>query len=372
MKKILFAVIILSIFSFFTVHASQPIKIAAIFAKSGLASITNDEFDIINLAAKTINKNGGVLGRQIEIVEFDNKSTAIGSKKAAIQAVKQNVTAVIGATWSSHSLVMAPILQKAKIPMISPAATNPKVTLIGDYIFRACFTDPFQGKIMATFAVKDLKAKTTAILINASNDYSLDLAQCFKKTATEIGLKISLEEKYMGREVNFSTILNKVKAVQPDVIFVPGNNMDSALIIKQARKIGITAIFLGGDAWSDLMFDFADSSILEGGYHSGHWHPEVSLSKNRQLPDDLLKKYHGKMDTYIPLFYDAVLLIVEAIEHTNSLDLTKIRDKLTAIKNFEVITGTITFDKNGDPLNKDAVIVKFTQEKTKFVKSIKP
>lgn len=374
MKKIFLAVILvfLILSNLSSAQAAEPVKIAAIFAKTGLASTSSDEFDMVHLAVNDINSRGGVLSRQIEVIEFDNKSTAVGSREAALEAVKQNVVAVIGATWSSHCLAMAPVLQEAGIPMITPSASNPEVTRIGNYIFRACFTDPFQGKIMATFAVTDLKAKTAAILVNAGNDYSLSLARFFRQTAQSLGLAIALEEPYSGQQVDFANVLDKIKTIQPDVIFVPGYLMDSALIIKQGKKMGIRGIFLGGDGWSELMLQYTDSATLEGGYYLSHWYKGVDLFKSSQLPDQFFKAYKKEMSIYLPLWYDSVLLIVNAIQEAGSLDRRIIRDKLAATKNFEVNTGIITFDENRDPLNKDAVIVKFEHGQPRFVKSIRP
>ena len=375
MKKLFVFIIFgftLSIWPGLSCMAKEPIKIAAIFAKTGIAAGVVEEYNLVSIAVDEINKKGGVLGRKIEVIEFDNKSTAIGTKQAALEAVKLNVTAVIGAVWSSHSLAMAPTLQKAGIPMITPNSTNPKVTLIGDYIFRTCFIDPFQGKVMATFARQEIGAKTSVILTNINSDFSIGLSESFKKTALEKGLQILSEEKYLEKAADFTDIIQKVKALKPEVIFLPGYSRDSSLIIKQARKMGIRSIFLGGDAWNDTMFEYAGKSV-EGSYFSGCWHMNVSFPKGKQLRNTYMKKYgKEKMGLYLPLVYDAVMVLADAIERAGSLDRKKIRDALASTKDFECATGTITFDENGDPMNKDAVILKLDKGSIAFVKSIKP
>jgi branched-chain amino acid transport system substrate-binding protein len=352
--------------------AAEPIKIAAIFAKTGIAAEDNlPSLQFVALAVEEINRQGGILGRKVLVIEIDNQSTPLGSKEAALQAVRLNVTAVIGPDWSSHCMAAAPVLQEAGIPMISPLATSPEVTRVGDYIFRVCFTDPFQGKIMAYFAKADLKAKTAVILTNISSDYSIGLAAVFKKTSEEIGLKILGEDNYTEKEIDFSGMLKKVQVRPPDVIFVPGYSRDSAFLIKQARKMGIKSVFLGGDGWGRDMYNYA-GNLIEGNYFSSHWHRDVAFPRVKQLKIDFRKKYGTDMRDSMPLPYDAVIILADAMRRSNSLDRKKIRDALASTKNFLGATGSITFDENRDPLNKDAVIIKFDQATTVFVKSFKP
>jgi branched-chain amino acid transport system substrate-binding protein len=221
-------------------EATETIKIAAIFAKTGIAGKDNaPNFEGVSLAVEEINGQGGLLGRQLEVIELDNSSNSIGSKQAALKAVELDVVAVIGAAWSSHSLAIAPVLQQKQIPMISPISTNPKVTLIGNFIFRVCFTDPFQGKVMAQFAYRDLKARTAIVLTNVNSDYSIGLAEFFQKSFTQSGGKVLWEGDYKEKAIDFSTTLEKVRLLQPNVVFVPGYIQDSGLIIKQAKKMEI-------------------------------------------------------------------------------------------------------------------------------------
>jgi branched-chain amino acid transport system substrate-binding protein len=257
--------------------------------------------------------------------------------------------------------------------MISPISTNPKMTLVGDYIFRVCFTDPFQGKVMAQFAYRDLKARKAAIVTNVNSDFSMGLAKFFEKSFIQSGGKVLLEGEYKEKSIDFSNVLKRIKRLQPDVVFVPGYIQDSALLIKQAREMEIRSIFLGGDGWSgNEMYKYGGKAI-EGSYYSQHWHSNVPFPRSRQLLANYRSKYGERIiPGFLPSAYDAVMVLADAIRRAQSLDHKKIRDTLTATKDFQAATGTITFDENGDPVNKDAVILKFENETSVFVKTIKP
>jgi branched-chain amino acid transport system substrate-binding protein len=356
------------------VMAAETVTIAAIFAKTGVAANDNAPlFQGVRLAVEEINSQGGLLGRKLEVIELDNSSSAIGSKKAALKAVELDVVAVIGAAWSSHSLATAPVLQQAQIPMISPISTNPKVTLIGNFIFRVCFTDPFQGKVMAQFAYRDLQARTAIMLTNVNSDFSIGLVEFFKKSFTQSGGKVLWEGEYKEKAIDFSAVLKKVRLLQPNVVFVPGYTKDSALIINQARKMEIRSIFLGADGWSgDQIFKYGGKAI-EGGYYSQHWHSKAPFPKSQQLQANYHRKYGiKKLPEFLPTGYDAVMVLADAIHRAQSLKPKKIRDALAATKDFQGATGTITFDENGDPLNKVAVILKFENGASVYVKTITP
>lgn len=353
--------------------AAEPIKVAAIFPKSG-DGIANSVFSFrgVSLAAEEINAQGGILGRQMEIIELDNRTTPIGSKIAASKAVRHDVTAVIGAGWSSNSLAMAPILQKAGIPMITSVSTNPKVTLEGNYIFRVCFTDPFQGKIMAQFAIQDLSTQTAVIMTKIDSDYSMGVSQYFKDAFLREKGKILAEEKYLRQTMDFTDSLEKIRALKPDAVYVPGHSRDSSFLIRQAAKLGIRTHFLGGDGWDIAMLKFAGKAA-EGNYYSHHWHSEVPYPSSRKLLADYYRKYgKGFVSSMCPLAYDAVMVLADAIRRAQSTDRKQIRDALASTKAFKGATGTITFDENGDPLNKEGVILTFADGKVAFVKSVKP
>ncbi|MCP4718760.1 MAG: ABC transporter substrate-binding protein [Desulfobacteraceae bacterium] len=377
MKRFLIFIMILCIIAAISFSASaksqapETIKIASIYGKTGDAAGLYDFYLAgIRFAVEKINKQGGMLGKKIKLIELDNKSTALGSKSAAKKAANKGVTAVIGSAWSAHSIAMAKVLQKAKTPMISTASTNPQVTLLGDYIFRVCFIDPFQGAVMANFTINDLKAKKAVVLINTGNKYSLGLARVFADKYKQLGGRILWEGKYLSEATDFSKILDKVKQLEPDVIFLPGQIRDSAFLIKQARRKGLQTPFLGGDGWDKKMYEYAGDT-LDGSFYSNHWHREMDFQKSRLFVKAYQDRY-GKQDNFsaaIPLGYDAVMVLAEAVSRANSLDPGQIRDALAATENFQGTTGTISLDHNGDPI-KSAVILKFDKGSVIYVKAI--
>ncbi len=359
---------------FFTnsLHAAENIRIGAIFSQTGIAAAHNRPLiQMVQLAVGDINQSGGVLNNPIELVMLDNHSTPIGASMAAEEAVRLELTAVIGAHWSSHSLAMAPVLQKAGIPMVSPGSTNPEVTQIGNFIFRACFLDSFQGSAMARFSVEDLGARSSVIIRNIDEDYSVMLAEFFKKSFLSLGGKVLEDLEYRGKAVDFAGSIMKIKSLKPDVVYLPGYTRDSGLFIKQARNLGLRTIFLGGDAWDEIE-NFAGDSI-EGSFQSAAWHPQVPFPQSKSLQLLYQHKFEKNIENMsAPLAYDAVHLLADAIERAGSNDRDAIRKALAKTKNYHGATGTITFDENGDPENKDVIIIKFDKGQRIFHKSIKP
>jgi len=319
----LFLVLFLTCISFFICDgatALEPVKIAVISSETGMGV----EYGVpmvqgAKIAVDEINRQGGLLGRPVELIFIDNKNTALGSKFAAMEAVKLQVTGVIGAAWSSHSLAMAPVLQNAKIPMITPGSTNPQVTRIGDYIFRVCFTDELQGKIIAKFALKDLKARTAVVMQNINEQYSLTLAEHFINQFEKNNGKILFRGNYTGKSVDFSDILVKVKKLQPDVVFIPGYARDSALAVKQGKNMGITATFIGGDGWETKMFDYAGNT-LNNSYATVIWHKGLPNPKSQHVKKLFENKYNKPVyNAFIPLTYDAVGLFAKAVKQAGTL-----------------------------------------------------
>jgi branched-chain amino acid transport system substrate-binding protein len=352
--------------------AAKPILVGAIFSQTGIAATHNEPLiSMVQLAVDDINLSGGINDQPIQLVLLDNQSTPIGSTMAAKEAIRLGVTAVIGAHWSSHSLAMAPILQKAGIPMISPGSTNPDVTLVGDYIFRACFLDSFQGRAMARFAHEELKAGSAVVLRNIDEQYSVTLAQFFKDSFITLGGKVFLDLEYRGKAVDFANIINKILASSPDVVYLPGYTRDSGLIIKQARSMGVKATFLGGDAWDEIEKVAGDA--IEGSYQSAPWHPDVPFAQSKVLQKLYRRKFHKPITNMsAPLAYDAVHLLANAIMKAGTTDRKAVRDALAATTNFHGATGIISFDKNGDPENKEVIIIRFHDGKRIFFKAIRP
>jgi branched-chain amino acid transport system substrate-binding protein len=379
MQKIFYSFIqwlpgILLVFFPPSVVAIESVKIAAIFAKTGQAVVVpglRPEFSAVHLAVTELNEAGGLLGHPVEVLEFDNQSSALGAKRAAEDAIKEKVVAVIGATRSSHSLGMAPVLQAAGIPMISPISTNPQVTLAGDFIFRVCFIDDFQGEVMAVFAVRDLKARTAVVLTNTSEKFSLGLAGLFIEKFKKLGGTILWEGDYLGDAVNFEKQLLKLKELQPDVCFVPGYDTDTGFIIKQSRELGIDVTFLSGDGLTQELYKYAGTAA-NGVYFANHWHPENPDPLSRKFLQTYEKENPNIRDSVTPLSYDAVMLLADAVHRAQSLEPKEIRTALAETQGFRGITGEITFDGNRNPVNKPAVILKFAKDTWGYVKTITP
>lgn len=349
----------------------EKVKIAAVMEISGNAGSTYlSLLKTIRFAVDEVNQQGGFLGKEIELIEIDNRNSVIGSRQAAEKAVAAGVIAVIGSIRSSNSMAMAPVLQKARIPMISPCSTNPKITLAGNYIFRICFNDLFQSRVMAFFALNDLKAKTAVVLTNTKNRYCTGLAENFIKEFNAMGGMILWEGDYLEKVTDFNALIKKTKKLKPDVIFIPGYVKDSAHIIKKARVQSVSATFIGGDGWSDIMYDYAGQAII-GSYYSTCWHPDLPLKESRKFVKQY-RKLLGEIKYYsVALAYDAVMILAEAVDKSDSIEPEKIQNALAAIKGFKGVTGRIGFDKNGDPI-KPAVILKFKNNRSVYVKTVLP
>jgi branched-chain amino acid transport system substrate-binding protein len=349
-----------------------PIKVALVLAKTGIAAADNEPaFEGALLAVEEINAAGGVLQRPLDILFLDNHSTPLGAKHAAEEAVRQDVAAVIGALWSSHSMAMAAVLQAAGIPMISPTATKPELTRMGDYIFRAGIDDTLQGRVLARFALDDLKGRTAVVIKNISEEYCLTLASNFIRFFTDRGGRLLGEGNYMGKAVDFADTLEDLKPLKADIIFIPGYARDSGLIVKQAVQMGVQGVFLGGDGWGEQMVAFAGDA-LEGAYYSTQWHPEVDFERNRHLQSLYRRRFakQGFSDMRIALTYDAFALLADAIRRAGSLQRGRIRDALAATADFEGASGSISFDVHGDPQNKAAAIIQFHDGRNVFVKTV--
>jgi branched-chain amino acid transport system substrate-binding protein len=262
---------------------------------------------------------------------------------------------------------MATVLQAAKIPLISPTATIPELTGVGDYIFRACFVDDFQGVAMATFAIRDLKAKTAVVLTNTGNKYSMDLAKTFIRQFTQQRGTIPWEGDYLMGSTDLVGMLFRVKAMHPDVIFLPGYVDDSAQIIKLARDKGIRVPILGGDGWDNLMYKTAGSA-LHGCYYTAQWHKDSANEKSIAFVKSW-EKTRGKVESqWVAPAYDAVMLLADAVRKAGASEPAKIRDALAATKGFKGVTGDITFDAYRNPVGKPVVILKFHEGRSVYVK----
>jgi len=370
-KLITVVVLVLMLFisGLSTVKAGDEITIAAIFAKTGEASEDNLElFEAVRFAVEEVNGKGGLHGRKIELIEYDNHSTPIQSRLAARQAVKDGAVAVIGASWSSHSLAIAPYLQKMKVPMVSPDSTHPDVTRTGNYIFRTCFVDTWQGKALAMFAINELKAATAVIVQNITSDYSLGIAGMFEQHFTTRGGKVLAVQNYKSGQTDFTDLMKEAKALKPDVLFIPGHS-ESGYVVRQAQKIGIKAKMLGGDGWPYRQFYANGGQDLKEGYYTAHWNKNLDTDKTR----DFVARYKNvyEVTDFAATSYDAAMLLFDAIRRADSIDRDAIREALAATKNFEGVTGKISFNENGDP-KKQVVVMKITDGRPALLMTVTP
>ncbi len=327
----------------------------------------------IELANK---KLGEVLGKKVELVIVDNKSEKVEAANAVSKLIDSDkVVAIIGSYGSSLSMAAGDILKNAKIPAVGCSPTNPLVTLGNDYYFRVCFIDPFQGTVMANYAFKDLGAKTAAIIQDVQQDYSVGLSKYFVDAFTALTgdpKSILVTSSYNSGDQDFSAQLTNIKAMSPDVIFAPGNYGESAILIKQARELGITAKILGGDTWEAPDFLDIGKEAVEGIAFSSHFtaaSPVTEISKT--FLAEYKAKYNQDANAFAALGYDAYMLIIDAMVRANSADPTAIRDALAKTKNFVGATGNITLDENGDAV-KSAIINRVVNGKFEYLTTIEP
>jgi branched-chain amino acid transport system substrate-binding protein len=255
--------------------------------------------------------------------------------------------------------------------MISPSSTNPRVTQVGDYIFRVCFIDPFQGTVMANFARQSLKLNSVAVLSDVKSDYSLGLAKFFKQGYTAAGGKIVADENYSGGDKDFSAQLTAIKAANPDGVFVPGYYTEVGLIALQARQLGLTVPLFGGDGWESSSLVTIGGTALEGDYFSTHYSPEDTSPAAQNFDKEYQAKYGTLPDAMAALGYDSAMILADAIKRAGSTDGTKVRDALAATRNFPGVTGNITIDPNRDA-SKPAVILAIKGGAFKYVETIAP
>jgi branched-chain amino acid transport system substrate-binding protein len=325
------------------------------------------------LAIKDLNAAGGVLGKKFELKTEDDQSKAGEPANVVNKLIsKDGVIAVLGEVASSRSLEAAPICQQNGIPMVSPASTNPKVTETGDYIFRVCFIDPFQGTVMANFATNTLKAKKVAIFTDVKSDYSKGLAKFFKEGFLKAGGQVVAELDFNGGDKDFKAQLTAIKTAGPDAVFVPGYYTDVALICIQAKQLGLNVPFCGGDGWESATLVEIGKGAVEGGYFSTHYASDAATPKVQAFVDAYKKEYGGKVpDAMAALGYDSAMFLADAIKRAGSLEPAKIRDAMAATKEFDGVTGKMAMNEHRDAV-KSAVIMQVQNGAFKYVGTVSP
>lgn len=313
----------------------------------------------IQLAVTEANTAGGVKGRQIQIIALDDEGKPEEAATAATRLIaSEHVTALLGEVASTRSLFMAPKAQAAKVPMVSPSSTNEKVTKVGDYIFRACFIDPFQGYVMAKYAHDTLKFTKAAILRDVRNDYSVGLAKVFTDNFTKLGGRITANESFSSGDVDFKAQLTNIKNTSPEALYVPGYYTDVGLIARQAREVGIAAPLLGGDGWDSEKLYEIGGSALDGCYFSNHYSVDDPSPRIQEFVSKFKKAYGGQVpDSLAAQAYDAAGMLVDAMKRASDLTGPAIRDALAQTKDYKGVTGDISMDANRNPV-KPAVVLK--------------
>ena len=342
-------------------ESGDTIKVGANFELTGnVANYGNATIEGLQLAIDEANEAGGINGKKIELVSVDDKSEAAESINAATKLISDDdVKVIVGPATTGLVLAETQTATDAKVPIIAPCATSPEATVengkVKPYVFRSCFIDPQQGEVMATFAAKELKAKTAVIYVDNSSDYSKNLAKVFKEKFEAAGGKVVMEEAFLQKDQDFKATLTKLKTANADVMFVPAYYEEVGKIVKQAREIGITAPIIGTDGWDDpKVAELAGVSALNGTYFSTHYSDKDESV--RPFIDAFQKEYNHAPNVFAALGYDAGKLLVDALKRAGSDDPEALRKAIEETKNLVVGTGTITMDAQHNPI-KQAVIL---------------
>jgi branched-chain amino acid transport system substrate-binding protein len=329
----------------------------------------------IKLAIDEFNAAGGLEGRMIELKEQDTAGDAGAAKLAVERLVKSDhVVAVLGEVASKLSLAGAPVCQAAGVPMITPSSTNSKVTQQGDYIFRVCFIDEFQGYAGAKFAREELKAKTAALLVDQAQAYAVGLSDEFEKNFVKMGGTIVTKQTYSGGAQDFTAQLTNIRSSKPDVIYVPGYYGDVGNIAVQVRKLGITQPLLGGDGWDSEELAKIAKDAIEGCYYTNHYAPDQPDARVKKFIESYRSKFGGSTpDGLAALGYDAANLLFDSMKRAKSLGGADLRDAIAHSKNFPGVTGDITINETRDA-KKSAVVVEMSGDPPAptYVSTVKP
>jgi branched-chain amino acid transport system substrate-binding protein len=356
------------------------IKIGANLELSGpVASYGSSIADGLELAVEEINKDGGIDGKKIEVVKVDNKSDAAEATNAAIKLTSQDkVNAIIGAATSGNTVAQAQIANDNQTILLSPSGTSPNVTVgtdgkVNEFVFRTSFIDPFQGTVSANFAADTLKVKKAAIFSDSASDYAKGLAAAFKETFESAGGTVVSEESYVAKDTDFRSTLTRIKAENPEFIFIPGYYEEVGLIVKQAREMGITVPLMGADGWdSPKLVELAGADALNNTFITNHYSSEDPDEKIQSFVTTFKEKYDGKSpDAFNALGYDSVYLLADAIERAGEIDSNKIKDALAETKDLSLVTGTVTIDKDHNPI-KSATVLEYKDGKQVFNTKVNP
>lgn len=332
----------------------------------------------IELAFKEMNEAGGVLGKKVELIKADNKSdTAESANVASKLATRDKVVAILGPATSGSVKAAIPQATQNKVPLISASSTADDVTVdsngkVREYIFKTCFSDSFQGVILANFAAQDLKLMNAAILMDTTSDYSKGLTKSFKETYTSLGGKIVTEQAYQSKDKDFKAVLTNIKNSNPDLLYLPGYYEEVGLIVKQARELGLNVPILGGDGYdSPKLLELAGKEALNKVYYTNHYSSKDTSEEVVKFKDAFKKEYNKEPDAFNALGYDLAYFVADGLKRAGEADREKLKDALASTKDFKGITGSFSIDSNHNPV-KSITILEVKDGEPTFLKKQEP
>jgi branched-chain amino acid transport system substrate-binding protein len=354
-------------------QTGDTILIGEVFSLTGgEASFGISSRNGVEMAVKAANAAGGIKGKKVETRVYDDQSKPEEAANATTRLVSQDhVTLILGEVASTNSIAMANVAQPAGVPMISPTSTNPKVTQIGDYIFRVCFIDPFQGFVMAKFARENLKLSKVAVLRDLKSDYSTGLTEVFTRKFTEMGGKVVAVETYNKGDSDFRGQLTAIKRSAPEALYVPGYYNEVGVIARQAKELGLTVPILGGDGWDSSKLFELGGSAMEGHYFSNHYSPDDPAPRVQAWVAAYKNAYGSVPDSLATLAYDAAGVAIAAMKRAPDLSEKAIRDAIAQTKDYPGVAGNITLDSGRNAV-KPAVVLKVAKGKFDYVTTINP
>lgn len=358
------------------VLAQDTVKIGGNFELTGDAAAYGTPMsDAAKLAVKEVNENGGVLGGEVEYVEYDNTSDLTEAASVAQRLASEDVVGIVGPATTGDSNAQIPVIQEAAVPAILPAATGNGMTLddngdVFEYLFRVAFEDAFQGRAAATYVTETLGAQTAALFVDQSTDYATGLEQAFTEEFEALGGQVVTTESFQSGDTDFTASLTSLLSQEFDVLYVPGYYTEVGLLIKQARELGITQPIVGGDGLGNqTLVDLAGASNVNDVYYTAHYSP---LSDDEDLQDFLTKfeeEYGKQADQFAVLSYDATMLLLDAVERAGSADRQAVTDALAATETFKGLTGTFSIDEDHNPV-KEVLMLQLTNGEVENVEAV--
>ena len=356
-----------------TQSSEGEIKIGAVTCLTGaLSTFGVSSIQGAKLAIEELNAAGGTLGQPVQLIVEDNGSKAGETATILRKFISQDkVAAVLGGLTSSSTMEGAPLAQAAQLPLLTPSATNIAITGIGSYIFRSCFTDPFTGQMMAKFALDRLQAKEAIVMTDVKQDYSVGLTEAIRLYFSQNGAKTLSALSYSSGDTDFRTQLTAVRMAHPEVVFLPGYYTEAALILLQARQLGIRCPFVGGEGWDSPTLVQVAGKAADGNYYTDHFSAADSDPRVQKFVQTYRAKYGVLPDALAALWYDGARLLAEAVQRAGSIDPVKIRDALAATRDFEGVTGRISIDDHRNA-SKPGVILEIVHGEPQMVQQINP